>query len=42
MKKGWDEGVVMTSSKVSKCSNRVENWYREGIRYVDYENKGVW
>ena len=30
----------MTSSKISKFSNRVENWYRDGIRYVDYENKG--
>ena len=23
-----DEGVVMTSSEISRWSNRVENWYR--------------
>ena len=28
---GWDEGVVMASSKISKCPNRVENWYKNGI-----------
>ena len=37
--RGWGESVVMTSSKISKYSNCVENWYRDGIRYVGYENK---
>ena len=30
--RGWDEGVAMTSPKISKCSHRVENWYRDRIR----------
>ena len=35
---GAGEGVVMTSSKISKCYDRAENWCGDEFRYVDYKN----
>ena len=35
----------MASSKILKSSNQPENWYRDEVRYGDYETKGfqsVW
>ena len=37
--KGWGGGLAMTSWKISKCSDRAENWYGNEFRYVDYKNE---